>query len=197
VLPDRALDYHALTDHLRTALPARARRRVDIDDHHAAAVAVLLVERAGVPHLPFTVRSAELRKHSGQISFPGGRVDPGETYPQAARRETREELGIAEDAIAVLGELDDVPTPTGYTIRPIVCTLPGENALYEPNPAEVAEVFEVPLATFTDERIRRDMGEREWRGHRYRLHAYDVGDRNIWGATARIVEQLVGLLAPA
>lgn len=196
-MSDRALDYQTLTNHLRAALPRRPRRRIDIDDHHAAAVAVLLVERAGAPHLTFTVRSAELRKHSGQISFPGGRVDPGETYPQAARRETREELGIPEDAISVLGELDDVPTPTRYTIRPVVCTLPGESAVYEPNPAEVAEVFEVPLAAFTDERIRRDLGEREWRGHRYRLHAYDVDDRNIWGATARIVEQLIGMLAPA
>ena len=190
------LPYQDVVSRLQSALPARPHVRVDIDDHADAAVAVLLIERAGVVHVPFTVRSAELRKHSGQISFPGGRVDPGESFDQAARRETREELGIDEDAMTVLGELDDVPTPTGYTIRPVVCTLPERAAEYRPSPSEVAHVFEVPLPAFTDAGIREDLGEREWRGYRYRLHAYHVGEHRIWGATARIVEQLVDAARP-
>lgn len=190
-----------ITNHDTAVETLRARLRGEsaaqrvIPGHAAAAVAVLLVNRGGMPHIPFTVRSTELPSHKGQISFPGGKVDRADgSFAATALRETHEELGVEPSRVSVLGELDDVPTPTGFTIRPVVGALDAADAVYAPNPGEVAEVFETPLAMFADPSNREDLGEREYRGVLYRIHAYHVDGRRIWGATARMVEQLVGLL---
>jgi 8-oxo-dGTP pyrophosphatase MutT (NUDIX family) len=188
-------DHRRVIARLRDRLVSDAPARLAIAGHRPAAVAVLLVERDAATWLPFTVRTRTLRAHSGQISFPGGVVDPcDDSLAACALREAHEELAVDHAHIDVLGELDDIVTPTGFTITPVVAELRLEGARYRPNPAEVAEVFEAPLQVFTDPSIVEHMGEREYLGRSYRLHAYRVGEHRIWGATARIVEQLLDKL---
>jgi 8-oxo-dGTP pyrophosphatase MutT (NUDIX family) len=193
--PDGGVPDHAsVVARLRARLRDRAPRTFALPDHQPAAVAVLLVERGGATYLPFTVRTDHLRKHSGQISFPGGRRDASDaSFAHCAVREASEELAIDSARVTILGELDEVPTPTGFVIRPVVAELrPGGD--YQPNPGEVAEVFEVPLFRFLDPGAREELGERDYLGVTYRLFAYRIDDRKIWGATARIVEQLLEIV---
>jgi 8-oxo-dGTP pyrophosphatase MutT (NUDIX family) len=175
-------------------LAGRGRRTMSIRDYRPAAVALLLRDRGGVTHVPLIVRPSGMRAHSGQIALPGGvRDDCDGSFAACALREAEEEIGIAPGAVRVLGELDDVPTPTGFIITPVVAELV-DAVEYQPSPAEVSCVFEAPLATFADPATAEDMGEREHWGVRYRLHAYRFGEHRIWGATARVLEALHELL---
>lgn len=175
-------------------LAGRQRRELAIRDYRPAAVALLLRERGGATHVPLIVRPDGMRAHSGQIALPGGvRDECDASLADCALREAEEELGIAPRAARVLGALDDVPTPTGFVITPVVAELV-EAVDYRPNPAEVSAVFEAPLDTFADPATAEDMGEREHWGMRYRLHAYRFGEHRIWGATARVLEALHELL---
>lgn len=179
---------------LAERLAGRTRRTMHIRDYRPAAVAVLLRERGGATHVPLIVRPSGMRAHSGQIALPGGvRDDCDADFAACAVREAEEELGIAPSAMRVLGELDDVPTPTGFVITPVVAELMGA-VDYRPSPDEVSAVFEAPLDTFADPATAEDMGEREHWGIRYRLHAYRFGEHRIWGATARVLEDLHTLL---
>jgi 8-oxo-dGTP pyrophosphatase MutT (NUDIX family) len=172
------------------SLDDRPGQRLALDDLRRAAVAVLMVDRGGVCRVPLIVRGHDAPVHSGQIALPGGRAEPTDVDISAtARREAMEELGVPVDAPRVLGTLDDVPTPTGFLITPVVAAL-GDHLVYVPDPAEVAAWFEVPLEVFADPRRAEIVGEREWRGRRYQLRAYHHGERRIWGATARILEDL-------
>jgi len=175
-------------------LAGRTRRTMHVRDYRPAAVALLLRDRGGVTHVPLIVRPSAMRAHSGQIALPGGvRDDCDADFAACALREAEEELGIAPSAMRVLGELDDVPTPTGFVITPVVAELMGA-VDYRPSPDEVSAVFEAPLDTFADPATAEDMGEREHWGIRYRLHAYRFGEHRIWGATARVLEALHELL---
>jgi len=187
-------DHATCVQRLRRLLATRQRGCVHIEGFRSSAVAVLLTDRGGETYLPFTVRSSELRAHSGQISLPGGVREAGdETCESTACREAEEELGVGCDSLDILGVVDDVPTPTGYLITPVVAEMaPPQH--YNPNRAEVAEVFEAPLSLFADPEAMKPMGEREFRGIRYRLIAFRYRDYVIWGATARIMAQLAGLV---
>lgn len=172
------------------SLTSRPGRRLEPDDLRRAAVAVLLVDRGGVSRVPLIVRGHDAPVHGGQIALPGGRAEPDDIDLAAtARREAMEELGVPFDAPVVLGTLDDVPTPTGFLITPVVAALGGD-VPFVPNPAEVAAWFEAPLAVFADPARAEIIGDREWRGQRYQLRAYLHEERRIWGATARIMEDL-------
>ena len=155
-----------------------------------AAVAVLLVDRGGSCRVPLIVRGHDAPVHGGQIALPGGRAEPGDAdLTVTARRELFEELGVPFEAPVVLGTLDDVPTPSNYLITPVVAVLDGSHG-FVPDPREVASWFEIPLELFADPSVAEIIGEREWRGVRYTLRGYRFGDLNIWGATARILEDL-------
>jgi 8-oxo-dGTP pyrophosphatase MutT (NUDIX family) len=180
---------------LEAILPARTRLELTVDGFRAAAVALLLVDRGGVPHVPFIVRPQAMRTHSGQIALPGGVRDPDDpSFAATARREAFEELGIPPGEVRVLGMLDDVATPTGYVVTPVVGVLTSR-ADYVPNPHEVAHVFEAPLTTFADRGAAEDLGEREGWGLRYRLRAYPYQTHRIWGVTALILDSLFDVLA--
>jgi 8-oxo-dGTP pyrophosphatase MutT (NUDIX family) len=179
---------------LRQRLAGRERRELVLDGYRPSAVAVLLRERDGQTWVPLTVRSAELRAHSGQISLPGGARDPDdESFAATARRESHEELGIEPERIEHLGDADDIPTPSKFVITPVITELAGDDP-YTPDPFEVAEVFEAPLSLFSDRDAVEDLGEREFLGISYRLIAFHYEGHRIWGATAGILSKLTDLL---
>jgi 8-oxo-dGTP pyrophosphatase MutT (NUDIX family) len=166
----------------------------------AAAVLVPLLPRPEGLHVLFTERSKELRAHAGQISFPGGRVELSDADgPTAALREAHEEVGLDKEDVEILGMLDDCPTfVTGFVITPVVglvnplaFTSAGRYP-WNPSPAEIAALHELPLADFLDPRnLRIEMRERE--GRMFELYWYTVQGQVVWGATARILNQLIQL----
>ena len=154
-----------------------------------AAVLIPVIAVAD-PVLLFTRRTETLARHSGQVSFPGGRVEPDDASPLAtALRETAEETGIAGAHVHVVGYLPRYRTGTGFDIQPVVGVLqPG--FILKPDPAEVAAVFEVPLAFFVDP-ANRKRASREWNGHVRSFYTYTYDGHEIWGATAAIIVDLV------
>ncbi|HLF70373.1 MAG TPA: CoA pyrophosphatase [Actinomycetota bacterium] len=157
-----------------------------------AAVLVPLIETETGWQLIFTRRSEDLRNHGGEISFPGGRVDAHESAVEAALREAHEEVGINPREVEVLGKLRPVFTiVSGYSIEPWVGVIPHND--FSPNPAEIADVIEIPIATLREPGTRRV--QRFIRsGGIYRNPAFDVGPNTIWGATARILDQLLEII---
>jgi len=185
--------HRALVDRVTAALAAQSGRRIDAPSLslRQSAVAVLLVEHDGATFVPMIVRGADAPTHSGQIALPGGGFDLSDLdLVETARREAFEELAVPRDAPRVLGTLDDVPTPTGYAITPVVAELDAAIELV-PEPREVAAWFWAPLALFFDRRNVEDLGTRTWNGVPYSMRAYHYGPHRIWGATARILEALV------
>lgn len=153
-----------------------------------AAVLVPVVLRAE-PMVLFTVRSANLPDHAGQISFPGGKVEERDGSPLgAALREAEEEVGLDRRLVEPLGYLDCYRTGTGYEIVPVVAAVDPAFAA-RPDPREVAEAFEAPLAFLLDS-ANHEIHGRVLAGRQRRFHAMPFGDRFIWGATAGIVKNM-------
>lgn len=159
-----------------------------------AAVLIPVVHRpeAGLSVL-FTRRTAHLRNHGGQISFPGGRAEPDDGSPAVtALRETEEEIGLARSHVEVLGTLSEYVTVTAYRVTPVVGLVTG---LFElsPDGSEVAEVFEVPLAHLLDptNHQRNTVLQNSWQREYY---AVPYGEYYIWGATAGMVMNFYNFL---
>ena len=161
-----------------------------------AAVLVPLVERAPGITVLLTLRTAHLTAHAGQISFPGGRVDPGDADAAAAAlREAEEEVGIPRERVRVIGRLDTYWTRTGFEIVPVVGFVEAE-VVPRPDPTEVAEIFEVPLDFLADEaNHQRHSGEFQGKPRHY--YAMIWKSRTIWGATAGMLVNLAELLREA
>ncbi len=155
-----------------------------------AAVLLLLYPdpATGAETIVFTRRPETLSRHAGQISLPGGSIDPADAGPPAAAlREAEEELGIPSAAVTVIGTLAPVHTVvSNYLITPVVGRAAARPA-FRPNPAEVAEVIEVPVAGLRDPTIYRSE-QRDTPFGRLDVHFYQYGPYNIWGATARILQ---------
>lgn len=163
----------------------------DAVDAAPAAVLVPLVWDGGdgeAPRLLFTRRTETLSRHAGEISFPGGLADAGESPTDTALREAEEEIGLDPRSVDVLGSLAAVHTRvTGILVVPVVGFVAEAPAL-RPNPAEIAEVLLFPM-----DRLREVGGERpvEWEGRTYRTHVFELDGHVIWGATARILQTLL------
>ncbi len=166
------------------------RNTVSIEGFVRAGVLVPVVFASSTPTLLFTKRTDSVETHKGQISFPGGMADAADVDMTAtALRETHEELGINSSSVEVMGLLDDLPTPTGFIITPVVGIIEELPALI-PNPEEVAEVLLVPLHHFGEPANGR-CEYREFRGMMREVWYYDAGEHVIWGATAMIVRSLL------
>jgi 8-oxo-dGTP pyrophosphatase MutT (NUDIX family) len=151
-----------------------------------AAVLVPIVNRPEGLQLLLTQRSADLPDHPGQISFPGGRVEPQDrSLAEAALRESLEEIGLGSDRVAVLGQLPEYETVTGYRVTPVVGWVEPPFSL-APDPVEVADVFEVPLAFVLDPENRQRHYRMQGSARRY-YWAIPFGERYIWGATAAML----------
>lgn len=158
-----------------------------------AAVLVPLINRADGISVLFTQRTAHLSDHAGQISFPGGRAEPGDTGPVAtALREAEEEVGLPARCVEVIGTLPRYRTVTHYEITPVVGFVEPPLAL-EPDPFEVAEVFEVPLPFLLDP-ANHETHTYEYGGAVRRYFAMPYHGRFIWGATAGMLMNLYRLL---
>ncbi len=154
-----------------------------------AAVLVPLIERDDQINLVLTKRSAALKHHPGQISFPGGKVDASDNGPVAAAlREAQEEIGLASDQVELLGSLPNHETVTGFDVFPFVARV--SSSFYAiPEAGEVDEVFEVPLMHV----LRRQnylIEGRVWMGQQRRYYVVPYGPHYIWGATARMLRML-------
>jgi len=158
-----------------------------------AAVLVPLVERIAGWSVLLTLRAADLADHAGQVSFPGGRIEPEDPDAiHAALREAEEEIGLPMNHVEVVGRLDTWLTGTGFEITPIVGLVRPPEALI-PDPVEVAEVFEVPL-DFVLDRRNHERRTRELRGQQRSFFVLPYEHRNIWGATAGMLVNLAEVL---
>jgi len=161
-----------------------------------ASVLVPLVDRSDGLTVLLTQRTAHLSDHAGQVSFPGGRQEPEDADEYAAAlREAREEIGLPEDLVRLIGRLDTYVTRTGFEVTPVVGLIRPPMPL-KPDPYEVADIFEVPLAFIVDP-AHHELRSREFEGARRHFYVLPYQDRFIWGATAGMLVNLAGLLAPA
>lgn len=181
-------DPRLLAERLAAATP----RKLQIDGFRRASVLVPLLYGPDGVEVLFTVRAARLKSHAGEIAFPGGRLDPGETHVEAALRETEEEVGLSVTPDQVLGRLSDHPSPAGYVATPYVAQVPWPQELTL-NPGEVDAVFTVPLAELLA--IEPQTRVAELARYRRLLYAYPWGEYLIWGFTGNVVRDLLEVIA--
>jgi 8-oxo-dGTP pyrophosphatase MutT (NUDIX family) len=161
-----------------------------------ASVLVPIVARSETLTVLFTRRTAHLRAHSGQISFPGGRVEPQDVDPaETALRETQEEIGLARERIELIGTLPEYHTRTGYRVTPVVGVVAPPFTL-QADPQEVDAVFEVPLSFLLDPR-NHQRHTRAFQGRMISYFAMPYGEHYIWGATAAMLVNLYRQLVHA
>jgi 8-oxo-dGTP pyrophosphatase MutT (NUDIX family) len=155
----------------------------------ARAAVLVAVTDGPEPGVILTQRTEHLRRHAGQIAFPGGRIDPeDEDAVAAALREAEEEIALPRTAVTVVGTADRYRTSTGFDITPVVGVVPPDLVLV-PSEAEVASVFEVPLRFLLDPANQVEASA-PWQGRERHFHEIRWGERRIWGATAAMIVNL-------
>ncbi|MDE8654071.1 NUDIX hydrolase [Novosphingobium album (ex Liu et al. 2023)] len=166
-------------------------RITEIASFTPAAVLIAMTERER-PGFLFLHRPSNMRAHAGQIAFPGGRIDPGENPVEAALREANEELGIAPEAVRVIGTTDLYRTGSAYEITPVLGIVPAGIEI-RPNPTEVSQWFEAPVDFVLDpaNQVRKTI---DWEGRQHAFIEIDWHGHQIWGVTGAILHNLAGRL---
>lgn len=181
------------TSRLRARLADRSRRTTDVAALRCAAVLVPLLVKDGEWHVVVTQRSQAVEHHKGQISFPGGACDADDEDRLAtALRETHEEIGIPPEAVEVLGALDDFPTLSHFAVTPFVGVIPHPFP-YRRQEREVEAVIEVPLG-FLSESGRLRVEQWDLEGQTVEVLFWEYRGYTIWGATARILKELLDVI---
>jgi 8-oxo-dGTP pyrophosphatase MutT (NUDIX family) len=172
------------------------RKSIDKSALTKSAVLIPIVKKENGLELLFTKRSETVEHHKGQISFPGGATDEIDLSPvDTALRESFEEIGLERSAISIFGVMDDLQTPSGFVVTPVVGFIERLPPLHI-NPEEVAHVIFIPLEKFFDDTLRHAiMKERD--GMIVEVFSYEVWEEPVWGATAFFVRQLINLLKNA
>jgi 8-oxo-dGTP pyrophosphatase MutT (NUDIX family) len=185
-----------MKDRIKAALSTYQPEAIEIEPgSEAAAVLVLLYQHQGREHVIFQKRTDQVRDHKGQISFPGGAVDPGDVDLVAtALRETHEEIGVHPDHIEILGQLDDMVTISNFRVTPFVGWLDRYPYEWRFSEEEVAYLLEVPL-----DHLRNPASlvpdRRLINGRERTFQSYQWGDDLIWGATARMLSNFLDVVA--
>jgi 8-oxo-dGTP pyrophosphatase MutT (NUDIX family) len=183
-----------MEEKIKEILACRERACIDKPGLIRAAVLIPLFKKQGEYHVLLTRRTDKVGTHKGQISFPGGKRDEGEDLLCTALREAREEMGIAEKDVRILGELDDMCTiSSDFCIAPFVGLIPYPYP-FKINRHEIEEIIEVPLSVFLDEtKFREELRSRN--GELIPVFSYQHDEHTIWGATARILKQLMDFIS--
>lgn len=177
---------------LREILLRRAAIEIDAPQHRRACVLIPLIRNSGGWSILLTRRAENLAAHSGQIAFPGGSVESGESLEEAATREAEEEVGIPREDVELIGRLDDVITHSGFLVAPFVGVIhqPIDYVMQE---AEVVEIFEVPIEALLDVR-NPEVRYVPFRNKRYPAYFYHYGRYEIWGLTGRMLKAFLDLV---
>jgi len=159
----------------------------EIEEYRPAAVLIAITEQAD-PGFLLLQRPSNMRAHPGEVAFPGGKIDPGETAVEAALREANEELGIRKQDVDIVGISDIYRTGSGYEITPVLGVVPGDISI-RPNPAEVAQWFEAPVDFVLDpaNQVRKTI---EWEGRGHNFIEILWREHCIWGVTGAIIHNL-------
>jgi len=187
-------DLHLIIkDRLSIRTPVTFQER-DSSRTHAAVLIPLFMEN-GEHKLLFTQRTNRVEHHKGQISFPGGRMDQGDdTFEETALREVHEEIGLSRDDVEILGRIDDTPTvSSNYVIHPFVGLIPYPYK-FRLSPREVKRLIQVPFRLFLEDNHLSKRDSIQIDGIAYQTPAYEYNGDLIWGATAKIIENLVDIL---
>jgi 8-oxo-dGTP pyrophosphatase MutT (NUDIX family) len=181
---------------LREFMAHRRKKSINEPKRVSSAVLVPIYNKEGQCHILFIHRTDNVKEHKGQISFPGGARQDGESLLDTALRESQEEVGLSPNEVEILGELDDTTTVvSNYIVTPFVGIIPGPNDL-RADGWETDELIEVPIAALLAKSSREDK-EEVIGGQPVTSYFYHYGDRVIWGATARILHQFLELYAQA
>jgi 8-oxo-dGTP pyrophosphatase MutT (NUDIX family) len=183
-----------MEERIKEILACREKACIDRPGLVRAAVLIPLFKKNGEYYVLLTRRTDKVRHHKGQISFPGGRQDQGEDFLATALREAKEEMGIEAKDVRILGELDDMCTvASDFCIAPFVGLIPYPYP-FKINRHEIEEIIEVPLSVFLDEtKFREELRSRD--GESVLVYFYQHDEHTIWGATARILKQLMDLIS--
>src|SRR5512146_3384757 len=191
----------------------RPSRRIELPQGFArAAVLVALVRRSPGATLLLTERTNALRRHAGEVSFPGGRIEAGEDARAAAVREAQEEVALDPAGLRIIGELDDRPTVTRFIVSPVVALVDEPPPAFRPDGIEVQKVLEIGLDAFNSPGVSRhewwplsrigaaaaqqlavELAPEELDGaaEQFKVYFFDVAPVTVWGLTARILEDLL------